>query len=163
MFRIHSKIDLFNVTGRMNFNEPCLQNIPKDFDLEITNDQSTNIKLNDAEINEEEAHYFLNKLEEDQKISENNVSIRCLFVPSENCLFISADYCQLELRIITNLCKDDALINIFNNTEHDVFVMLASKWLNLPCEEIDEEKRQNVKKVKFFKILEYVEIFKNYN
>lgn len=39
------------------------------------------------------------------------------------------------------------MISIFNDTRHDVFNLLASKWLNLPIEQIDDVKRQNVKKV----------------
>jgi hypothetical protein len=35
MTRINSSVDLFNVTGRMNFNDPCLQNIPRDFDISL--------------------------------------------------------------------------------------------------------------------------------
>ena len=149
MHRIHCKIDLFNVTGRMNFNEPCLQSIPKDFDLDHV-DEDVASRLPEAEVFAEEAHYFLLKLDDEPQpriASTNCISIRSLFIPNKNHIFISADYCQLELRIITNLCKDESLINAFNaNTEQDVFVLLASKWLNLPPTDIDEEKRQNVKK-----------------
>lgn len=51
------------------------------------------------------------------------------------------------MRIITNLCRDEKLIAIFNDSAHDVFNLLASKWLNVPIEQIDDLKRQNVKKV----------------
>jgi DNA polymerase I-like protein with 3'-5' exonuclease and polymerase domains len=78
----------------------------------------------------------------------NCVSIRQAFIPRNGLVLLSADYCQLELRIIANLCKDEALIKIFNEKDKDVFVLLASKWLDLPPSEIDDEKRQNVKKVK---------------
>ena len=63
-------------------------------------------------------------------------------------MLLSADYCQLEFRIITNMCQDDGLISAFNdNVKGDVFNILASKWLKLPLSEVDEEKRQNVKKI----------------
>ena len=63
--------------------------------------------------------------------------------------FVQVDYCQLELRIITNMCKDETLIGVFNDSKHDLFKLLASKWLNLPIADIDDEKRSNVKKVRF--------------
>lgn len=153
MFRVHSVIDMFTVTGRMLFNDPCLQNIPKDFCLdEIYNNLDS--KIDNPEIGSDpNAQYFLTKLEEEVEgqvshlSSENCISMRSLFIPSEDRVFISADYCQLEFRIVTNLCKDEILVGIFKNTEHDVFVLLASKWLDLPVDQVDEEKRQNVKKV----------------
>ena len=47
---------------------------------------------------------------------KNCISIRSLFIPTKDRVFLSADYCQLELRIITNLCKDENLIeNIVAN------------------------------------------------
>ncbi len=161
MYRVHSTIDIFTVTGRMNFNDPCLQNIPKDFNLnDISSEGADSLQTENAEIrNDASAQYFISKLvgeeyEERDKANFNKnlesfISIRSLFVPSDDRIFISADYCQLEFRIVTNLCRDKLLMSIFKNTEHDVFVLLASKWLAIPIGEVDEEKRQSVKKVKF--------------
>ena len=151
-FRSHSKIDLFTVTGRMNFNDPCLQNIPKDFNLEDSTDGSSLSSDNPEIYNDINAQYFLSKIDEERddknmKLSKNIISMRSLFVPDKNKVYISADYCQLELRIITNLCKDEKMVKIFQNTSQDVFISLASKWFELPPHEIDSEKRQNVKKV----------------
>jgi DNA polymerase I-like protein with 3'-5' exonuclease and polymerase domains len=168
MYRVHSTIDIFNVTGRINFNDPCLQSIPRDFDIftdnldikkEIINQSSTTSTINETGSNNdnfESIDFFENYLNDDDDSSSNSnemkccISIRKAFIPFKGRLLLSIDYCQLEFRIITNLCRDEALINIFhdelvNNT--DVFLSLASKWLNLPIDEIDEEKRQNVKKV----------------
>ena len=157
MYRVHSKIDLLSTTGRMSFYDPCLQHVPKEFDLSIENvsdvelNQNSNgylNKLDKDEILDEASCFFMEKIETVNNANSNNcVSLRSLFVPSENRLFLSADYCQLELRIIANLCKDETLVGIFNDTKHDVFNLMASKWLNLPLNEINEEKRQHVKKV----------------
>jgi DNA polymerase theta len=154
MHRIFPSIDLFNVTGRMTFNEPCLQHIPRDFDLcapDSTQSNSIENKIaSSEESNEEEYVFFMDKMlekNENFESSKSSISIRNSFVPKAKCVFLSADYCQLELRIITNLCKDELLITIFNDSKHDVFNLLASKWLNVPVSEIDEEKRQNVKKI----------------
>jgi DNA polymerase I-like protein with 3'-5' exonuclease and polymerase domains len=153
MYRVHSIIDMFTVTGRMLFNDPCLQNIPKDFSLD---EIYSSLDSDNPEIfSDPNAQYFLSKLEEEiDQISaivpENCISMRSLFIPSKDRVFVSADYCQLEFRIITNLCKDETLVSIFKNTQYDVFVLLASKWLGIPIEKVDEEKRQNVKKVNIY-------------
>ena len=134
----------------MNFNDPCLQHIPRDFDISFEGLSIDNQQIESAEdLGENDGLFFLDKINENKLNNlKNCVSIRKAFVPSSDQVLLSADYCQLELRIIANLCKDETLIKIFNEKDKDVFVLLASKWLNLPSAEIDEEKRQNVKKVK---------------
>lgn len=150
MYRIHSTIDLFHVTGRMNFNDPCLQHVPKDFDVDLDVKEPTEISDEPLKQDgyEEGAVFFLEKITNDcKKEMKKFISIRSLFVSNTNRVLLSADYCQLELRIITNLCKDEALIESFSDLKNDIFNTLASKWLNLPVSEIDDEKRQNVKKI----------------
>jgi hypothetical protein len=147
-----------------------LQSIPRDFDLALnySNDvadvrsyANEHIDINENQYSEiEESNssaFFLSKIYEDDDASLSSLkqasdpnslcSIRSLFVANTNRILLSADYCQLELRIITNLCKDEGLVSIFNNVEYDIFNLLASKWLDLPINEIDDIKRQNVKKV----------------
>ena len=150
MTRIHSSVDLFNVTGRMNFNDPCLQNIPRDFDISLEGLAMDSQHIDSADdLVDCDGLFFFEKINENKRAQLSNcVSIRQAFIPSNGQVLLSADYCQLELRIIANLCKDEALIKIFNEKDKDVFVLLASKWLDLPPSEIDDEKRQNVKKVK---------------
>jgi DNA polymerase I-like protein with 3'-5' exonuclease and polymerase domains len=160
MYKIYSKIDLFNVTGRMNFIEPSMQNIPRDFDIstdkvsEISSDSDDISNLNKNEQIDEEFQFLLDKINDDdsnkdqmQTKSSSNISIRNAFIAGENKILLSADYSNLEFRIMANLCKDESLISIFNDSKTDVFVALASKWLKLEPKEIDEDKRQNVKKV----------------
>ena len=134
----------------MNFNDPCLQHIPRDFDISFEGLSIDNQQIESVEdFAESDGLFFLDKINENILDNlKNCVSIRKAFVPSSGQVLLSADYCQLELRIIANLCKDETLIKIFNEKDKDVFVLLASKWLNLPSTEIDEEKRQNVKKVR---------------
>jgi DNA polymerase I-like protein with 3'-5' exonuclease and polymerase domains len=164
MHRIFPSIDLFTVTGRMNFYNPCLQHIPRDFDISIDHFNSASLDVDEFianttdsikidDFNEAEVSvFFLEKINENSnqpKIAGKNcISLRNAFICRDNYVLLSADYCQLEFRIITNLCKDEGLISAFNdNPKGDVFNSLASKWLNLPVEQIDEEKRQNVKKI----------------
>ena len=134
----------------MNFNDPCVQNVPRDFDISFEGLTIDNQQIDSSEcLVDSDGLFFLEKINENNHSHfKNCVSIRKAFIPRDDQVLLSADYCQLELRIIANLCKDETLIKIFNEKDKDVFVLLASKWLNLPSSEIDEEKRQNVKKVK---------------
>ena len=157
MYRIYPSIELFTATGRMNFYNPCLQSIPRDFDINSHQNSDLTDEIITEGLSVEEASFFLNKLDQDsdKNGSKTDISIRSSFVPCKNRILLSADYCQLELRIIANLCQDENLIKIFNDTRYDVFNMLASKWLSVPIEEIDDEKRQNVKKVILKSLLIY--------
>lgn len=164
MYRVHSMIDLQTVTGRMNFFNPCLQNIPRDFEISIENLFNENcLKVCDSakshpgstdEHDVEASAVFLEKLNDDDDESKPpqptsaTISLRNSFTSRAGCVLLAADYCQLELRIITNLCRDEKLIGVFNDAKtRDVFVLLASQWLGIPAEQVDEPKRQNVKKV----------------
>lgn len=44
---------------------------------------------------------------------------------------MSADYCQLELRILAHFSEDEALLKAFNSSS-DIFTSIASKWNNIP-------------------------------
>jgi hypothetical protein len=150
----------------MNFIEPSMQNIPRDFDIstdkvsDINSDANEISNLNKNDQIDEEYQFLFDKINDDDtnkdqiqhKSSSSSISIRNVFIAAENKTLLSADYSNLEFRIMANLCKDESLISIFNDSKIDVFVALASKWLNLEPKNIDEEKRQNVKKVSGLRI-----------
>lgn len=59
---------------------------------------------------------------------------------------ISADFCQLELRILAHLSEDIQLIKIFD-TVNDVFISIASKWKGIRETEVSEKNRNDAKKI----------------
>lgn len=75
-------------------------------------------------------------------------SIRKVFVPREDCIFIDADYSQIELRILAHLSQDENLINDFN-AGHDIHQATASKVFNVPIDEVTKELRSSAKAVNF--------------
>jgi hypothetical protein len=97
-----------------------------------------------------------------------SVSLRNAFIPYKNGILLSADYCQLELRMIAHLCKDKLLQKIINNNDIDVFKSLASEWLNVAIECVDEIQRQQTKQVenlilfKKYLIIIYLDCVWNY-
>ncbi|KAF5305477.1 hypothetical protein FQA39_LY01568 [Lamprigera yunnana] len=77
---------------------------------------------------------------------KSTISCRSVFVASENCTFLSADYCQLELRILTHFSQDPTLCNIMK-TDIDVFKLIAARWKNIEASEVDDKMRQWAKQL----------------
>lgn len=74
--------------------------------------------------------------------------IRKAFVPAKDCVFIDADYSQIELRIMAHLSGDEKLIDAFNNGD-DIHAITASKVFNTPITEVTPTMRRNAKAVNF--------------
>lgn len=74
--------------------------------------------------------------------------IRKAFKPSENHVFLDADYSQIELRVLAHISEDEHMIEAFKNDE-DIHSQAASKVLNIPIEEVTHEQRSNAKAVNF--------------
>ena len=75
--------------------------------------------------------------------------IRGAFVPDNpNSVILSADYSQVELRLLAHYSKDETLINSFVN-DIDVHSVTASKIYNVPIEEVTKKQRRTAKTVNF--------------
>lgn len=75
-------------------------------------------------------------------------SLRKVFVPKPNCIFMDADYSQIELRILAHMSDDDTLISGFNEGD-DVHAITASKVFHVPLEEVTPLLRRRAKAVNF--------------
>lgn len=81
--------------------------------------------------------------------TERGKEIRKAFVPRDNNhVLVSADYSQIELRIIAALSKDENMIEAFRNNI-DIHTATAAKVFNVPLEEVTKEMRRNAKAVNF--------------
>jgi len=81
--------------------------------------------------------------------TERGRQIRKAFVArDENHTLISADYSQIELRIIAALSGEENMIAAFQNGE-DIHRATASKVFDVPLEEVSREQRSNAKTVNF--------------
>lgn len=74
--------------------------------------------------------------------------IREAFVAEPGCLLVSADYSQVELRILAHLSKDARLIEAFRNNE-DVHTRTAAEIFDLPTDKVTPEMRRDAKVVNF--------------
>ena len=52
------------------------------------------------------------------------------------CVLLSADYCQLELRIMAHLSQDQGLLAIFTEGKMDPFSNLAQQWMPQYVEQV---------------------------
>lgn len=74
--------------------------------------------------------------------------IRKVFIPKENCVFVDADYSQIELRILAHMSEDESLIEAYNSGM-DIHSITASKVFNVPLEQVTKQQRSNAKAVNF--------------
>ncbi len=76
------------------------------------------------------------------------IEIRAAFKPEDKHLFLSADYSQIELRVMAYLSQDQKLTDAFlNNT--DIHVQTASRLFDIPLEKVSNDQRQIGKRINF--------------
>ncbi len=81
--------------------------------------------------------------------SELGRSIRTAFVAqAPNAVILSADYSQIELRIMAHVCGDETLINAFKNG-HDIHKATAANLFGVPLDEVTSDMRRIAKTVNF--------------
>ncbi|MBR6328235.1 MAG: DNA polymerase I [Lachnospiraceae bacterium] len=74
--------------------------------------------------------------------------LRKVFVPKEGCVFVDADYSQIELRILASMSKDDRLIAAYGQ-DQDIHRITASQVFHVPLEAVTAQQRRNAKAVNF--------------
>jgi len=79
---------------------------------------------------------------------EEGHRIREAFVAAEGCLLLSADYSQVELRILAHLSGDPALVEVFR-AGRDVHAETASRIFSVPLAAVDARMRREAKTVNF--------------
>ena len=75
-------------------------------------------------------------------------AIRKVFVPEEGYVFISADYSQIELRVLAHLANDQNLIEAYHHGE-DIHAITASQVFGVPLEDVTPTLRRSAKAVNF--------------
>jgi DNA polymerase-1 len=80
--------------------------------------------------------------------SERGREIRRAFIAEAGCRLISADYSQIELRILAHVADDPGLLEAFANDE-DVHAVTAATVLGIPREEVTKDQRRIAKTVNY--------------
>eukprot|EP01124_Arcella_intermedia_P031700 TRINITY_DN7229_c0_g2_i1.p1 TRINITY_DN7229_c0_g2~~TRINITY_DN7229_c0_g2_i1.p1 ORF type:complete len:1068 (-),score=314.05 TRINITY_DN7229_c0_g2_i1:20-2920(-) len=129
MHRIYStSLQTAVPTGRLAFIDPNLQSIAKSFKF-------TPIKNPDQ------------PLTQSPTCSPVVVNIRDSFVSAEGFTFISADYSQLELRIMAHFSRDEILISSLCKPNNDIFCEIASTWKQKSISEVTVNDRNQTKQI----------------
>ena len=79
---------------------------------------------------------------------DDGKEIRKSFVPEPGCLFFSADYSQIELRIMAHLAQDEHMLDAFRSG-NDIHAATAAKIWHVPVEEVTPEQRKKAKQANF--------------
>ncbi|XP_046723327.1 DNA polymerase theta isoform X2 [Silurus meridionalis] len=159
MDRIYSVSQSHTATGRVSFTEPNIQNVPKDFEIQmpVLIGESQPSQSNMAVISSKtrakisRKHHQLVSLIKDpgrspEKGMPFSVSMRHAFVPFSGGFILAADYSQLELRILAHLSRDRRLLQVLNSGE-DVFKSIAAEWKMVDPESVDDCMRQQAKQI----------------
>ncbi|XP_044464498.1 helicase and polymerase-containing protein TEBICHI isoform X2 [Mangifera indica] len=114
-------------TGRLSMEEPNLQCV----------ENMVEVKMNDKD-----------KYEENFEVDHYKINARDFFVPTqENWLILTADYSQIELRLMAHFSKDSTLIDLLSKPNGDVFTMIAARWTGRPEDSIDLHEREQTKRL----------------
>lgn len=79
---------------------------------------------------------------------ENGKEVRKAFIPDEGELFFSADYSQIELRLMAHISQDKNMVEDFNSG-HDIHQATAAKIFKVPIEEVTSTMRRKAKTANF--------------
>ena len=124
MDRIYCQSQYHTATGRISFHEPNLQNINREFLLDFPEQTKS----------------------ADSIFTPKIANLRSMFVPFNGGVFLSADYSQLELRILAHLSGDRKLREQLNSGG-DVFKAIASQWKGITIDSVSDNDRQQAKQI----------------
>ena len=80
--------------------------------------------------------------------SERGQLIRQAVIPDEGCMFLSADYSQIELRLMAHFSQDPHLVEAFRSGQ-DIHAATAAKIFNVPIEQVTKDQRRQAKTANF--------------
>ncbi|XP_048797373.1 DNA polymerase theta [Lagopus muta] len=162
MERIYPVSQTHTATGRVSFAEPNIQNVPRDFEIEmpIVVEESppfrTHRGVYSCAVSRVRGRKHssvlpngVNAWAEDRAEGRGipfSVSMRHAFVPFPGGFILAADYCQLELRILAHLSRDCRLIEALNRGT-DVFKSIAAEWKMIDSEAVGDSTRQQAKQI----------------
>ena len=74
--------------------------------------------------------------------------LRKVFIPQKDCVYVDADYSQIELRVMAAMSGDEVLINAFKENQ-DIHRLTASQVFGVPFDDVTPLQRSNAKAVNF--------------
>ncbi|CAN1785302.1 Helicase and polymerase-containing protein TEBICHI [Linum perenne] len=126
-YTIHGRwLQTSTATGRLSMEEPNLQCVEHMVDFKMRTDESGSKTA--------VGHYKINA--------------RDFFVPTqENWLLLTADYSQIELRLMAHFSMDTSLVDLLSKPQSDVFTMIAAKWTGKSEVSVGSDERDHTKRL----------------
>ncbi|XP_033111697.1 DNA polymerase theta-like [Anneissia japonica] len=158
MNRIYGICQTHTATGRVSLMEPSIQNIPKDFEINLPSVIGESPPRGESaqpattrghrQCSSRPTPFRSQMLPEliGEPGPKFSVSMRNAFCPFPGGVILAADYSQLEIRIIAHLSGDAKLVKILNGGG-DVFKTIAAEWKRISPEEVTSEIRQQAKQI----------------
>ncbi|XP_062341223.1 DNA polymerase theta-like isoform X2 [Osmerus eperlanus] len=151
MDRIHPVSQTHTTTGRVSFTEPNIQNVPKDFEIQMATVVGESPPSQDGRQAATRPGRGRSRLPappagSPEKDVAFSVSMRHAFVPFSGGMILAADYSQLELRVLAHLSKDRRLLQVLNGGV-DVFRCIAAEWKNITPDAVKDGLRQQAKQI----------------
>ncbi|KAL6623093.1 hypothetical protein ACP70R_032972 [Stipagrostis hirtigluma subsp. patula] len=114
-------------TGRLSMEEPNLQCVEHLVEFDTRNSDKDYTNMSVAE--------------------HHQINARDFFIPTqENWILVTADYSQIELRLMAHFSKDPTLIELLSKPDGDLFTMIASRWTGKEEALISSKERENTKR-----------------
>ncbi len=80
--------------------------------------------------------------------NEEGKEIRRAFIPADGNVFFSADYSQIELRLVADLSHDKTMLDAFAH-DHDIHAITAARIYHKPLEQVTGDERRKAKTANF--------------
>ena len=80
--------------------------------------------------------------------TDDGKEIRRAFIPAEGNVFFSADYSQIELRLVADLSHDKTMLDAFAH-DHDIHAITAARIYHKPLEQVTNDERRKAKTANF--------------
>jgi DNA polymerase-1 len=80
--------------------------------------------------------------------TEQGKRLRKGFIPDPGCVLLSADYSQVELRLLAHLSSDDVMVKAFLN-DQDIHIQTASEIFEIPLDKVSKDQRNSAKAINF--------------
>jgi DNA polymerase-1 len=80
--------------------------------------------------------------------TEQGKRLRKGFIPDPGCVLLSADYSQVELRLLAHLSNDPVMVKAFLN-DQDIHIQTASEIFEIPLDKVSKDQRNSAKAINF--------------
>ncbi|OMO91013.1 hypothetical protein COLO4_18706 [Corchorus olitorius] len=126
-YTLHGRwLQTSTATGRLSMEEPNLQCVEHMVEFSMSKDKNGS----------------------DGNVDQYKINVRDFFIPTQdNWLLLTADYSQIELRLMAHFSKDSALIELLSKPKGDVFTMMSALWTGRAEDSISTSERDQTKRL----------------